>query len=125
MPAFSDIHRMKKILLALLAGLAVLTAVLVVNTYRVAPPAAEVRRADSIPVFDSAAGHLSRALQIRTVSFGDTLPIDTAEFVRFRAFMEETYPRMHASLTRRIFSSVASAMSSSGRVATPPSRPMC
>jgi carboxypeptidase PM20D1 len=100
---FADIQRMKKLFLAILAALVLLLAVLVVNTYRVAAPSTEVKRAESIPVFDSAAGHLSRALRIRTVSFGDTLPIDTAEFVRFRAFMEETYPRLHASLSRRIF----------------------
>lgn len=106
---------MRKLLLALAAGFAVLVAVLLVNTYRVATPSGELRRADSIPVFDSAALHLSRALQIRTVSFGDTLPIDTAEFVRFRAFMEETYPRLHASLPRRVFNGFSYVFEWKGR----------
>jgi carboxypeptidase PM20D1 len=106
---------MRRIVLALAAGLALLLAVLIINTFRGAAPSAELRRADSIPVVDSAAAHLSRALQIRTVSFGDTLPIDTTEFVRFRAFMEETYPRMHATLSRRVFSGFSYVFEWKGR----------
>jgi carboxypeptidase PM20D1 len=52
---------------------------------------------------DSAAIHLSNAIQIKTISKGDTLPIDTAEFVAFRLFLEKSYPLVHQQLTRQIF----------------------
>jgi carboxypeptidase PM20D1 len=55
-------------------------------------------------VSDSAAIHLSQAIQIKTVSFGDTLAIDTSEFIRFRSFLEQTYPLVHQKLNRQIFS---------------------
>ena len=52
---------------------------------------------------DSAALHLSQAIQIKTISFGDTLAIDTAEFTKFRTFLEKSYPNVHAKLERKIF----------------------
>lgn len=52
---------------------------------------------------DSAALHLSQAIQIKTVSFGDTLAIDTAEFIKFRTFLENSYPNVHSKLERKIF----------------------
>lgn len=55
-------------------------------------------------ISDSAALHLSQAIQIKTVSFGDTLPIDTTEFLKFRVFLETTYPTVHQKLPRQIFS---------------------
>lgn len=52
---------------------------------------------------DSAALHLSQAIQIKTISFGDTLAIDTAEFIKFRTFLENSYPKVHSKLERKIF----------------------
>lgn len=52
---------------------------------------------------DSAALHLSQAIQIKTISFGDTLAIDTAEFIKFRTFLENSYPNVHSKLERKIF----------------------
>jgi carboxypeptidase PM20D1 len=52
---------------------------------------------------DSAALHLSQAIQIKTISFGDTLAIDTAEFIKFKTFLENTYPNVHSKLERKIF----------------------
>lgn len=94
----------KKLLLGLFLAVLGLTAVLLYNTFRF-PSAPAPRQALQISgVSDSAALHLSEALQIKTVSFGDTLAIDTAEFVKFRAFLENTYPTVHTQLPRMIFS---------------------
>jgi len=56
----------------------VLVAILLVNTFRFNPSKQENVDAVKINKNDTAALHLSQALQIKTVSFGDTLPIDTA-----------------------------------------------
>lgn len=94
----------KKLLLVLFIAVLGLSAVLLYNTFRF-PSASAPRQALQISgISDSAALHLSEALQIKTVSFGDTLAIDTAEFVKFRAFLENTYPAVHTQLPRMIFS---------------------
>ncbi len=80
-----------------------LVAVLLVNTFRFNPTQQGNVDAITINKYDSAALHLSQALQIKTVSFGDTLPIDTAEFIKFRTFMETTYPLMHQQLEKKSF----------------------
>ncbi|MFN5426543.1 MAG: M20/M25/M40 family metallo-hydrolase [Bacteroidota bacterium] len=97
-------YDMGKILrLFLLAAFLVLIGILVFNTPKQSQPA-NGNSIEQIPAAgDSAAWHLSRALQIKTVSKGDTLPIDTAEFVAFRQFLESSYPLIHRQLQRQIF----------------------
>lgn len=94
----------KRLFFMLFIAILVLSAVLLFNT---------IRFSKTIPVYpsvavtgisDSAALHLSQAIQIKTVSFGDTLPIDTTEFLKFRVFLETTYPTVHQKLPRQIFS---------------------
>ena len=94
---------LKFVFKSLLAVLVVLIAVLLFNTFK---------GNNSIPTYkaevveyknDSAAEHLSKAIQIKTISFGDTLPVDTSEFLKFRAFMETTYPTIHHTLKRENF----------------------
>ena len=80
-----------------------LIAVLLFNTFRFNPASESSKPSVAINKYDSAALHLSQALQIKTVSFGDTLPIDTAEFIKFRTFMETTYPLMHQKLEKKSF----------------------
>ena len=80
-----------------------LIAVLLFNTFRFNPVQQGNIQPLAINKYDSAALHLSQALQIKTVSFGDTLPIDTAEFIKFRNFMETTYPLMHQQLEKKTF----------------------
>jgi len=93
----------KRILFVLLSVLAILLAIVFYNYFQFSktdPPG------QSLPitgVSDSAAQHLSNAIQIKTISFGDTLAVDTAEFLKFRGFMESTYPLMHQKLQRQIF----------------------
>ena len=78
-------------------------AVLLFNTFRFNPASESSKPTIAINKYDTAALHLSQALQIKTVSFGDTLPIDTAEFIKFRTFMETTYPLMHQKLEKKSF----------------------
>ena len=80
-----------------------LIAVLLFNTLRFNPASESSKPSIAINKYDTAALHLSQALQIKTVSFGDTLPIDTAEFIKFRTFMETTYPLMHQKLEKKSF----------------------
>jgi carboxypeptidase PM20D1 len=106
---------MKKILSYLLIAASVLTGILLFNTFRSGGHSSEAVKAVSIPSYDSAAQHLSEAIRIRTVSYGDTLPIDTAQFDDFLAFMERTYPLMHGRLQHRTFNRYSHVFEWKGR----------
>ena len=93
----------KRIFITFGVLLLALMSVLLFNTYRFNPASESSKPSITINKYDSAALHLSQALQIKTVSFGDTLPIDTAEFIKFRTFMETTYPLMHQKLEKKSF----------------------
>ncbi len=49
---------------------------------------------------DAAAAHLSRALTFRTVSSQEADAIPDAEFQGLEQFLDDTYPHVHASLTK-------------------------
>jgi len=80
-----------------------LIVVLVVNTFRGNRVLPKYTVEGSPALNDTAALHLSQAIQIKTISFGDTLAIDTAEFIKFRSFLETSYPNVHAKLARQTF----------------------
>ncbi|MDR1464090.1 MAG: M20/M25/M40 family metallo-hydrolase [Oscillospiraceae bacterium] len=49
-----------------------------------------------------AAAHLSAAIQIPTISYLEDDRVDWAQFRRFHAFLEESYPLLHRTLTREV-----------------------
>lgn len=94
---------LKRFIYLILLVLLGIAAVVLFNTFRFS---GKIPVRQSLPltgISDSAALHLSNAIQIKTVSFGDTLPVDTAEFRKFKAFLETTYPTVHQKLPRLIF----------------------
>ncbi len=94
----------KRIIYLILIAIIGLAAVVLFNTFRFS---GKIPVRQSLPltgISDSAALHLSSAIQIKTVSFGDTLPVDTVEFRKFKAFLETTYPTVHQKLQRQVFS---------------------
>ena len=95
---------LKKIFFILLLAVVGLISVLLFNTFRFKTTKASGKALQISGIGDSVAQHLSEALQIKTISFGDTLAIDTVEFLKFRSFLERTYPMIHAQLPKMIFS---------------------
>lgn len=49
---------------------------------------------------DSVAQHLSRAIQFQTISYQDPEKFDKNEFSALHAYLEETFPEVHNTLTR-------------------------
>ncbi len=80
-----------------------LVVVLLFNTFKDSSSLPKYTVEGTPATNDSAAVHLSQAIQIKTISFGDTLAIDTTEFLKFRKFLETSYPNVHAKLQRQIF----------------------
>jgi carboxypeptidase PM20D1 len=92
---------LKKFFALIAVAAAVLSAILLFNTFRAAPwPHHKAVVAVALP--DSAIAHMSRAIQIATVSPEDTTQIDSVHFIQFRTFLEQAYPILHQQLTRTI-----------------------
>lgn len=98
---------MKKALLILLVLVVALVAVLFINTTRfkslqIVKPDGQ-RRTYSID--DSAVQHLSRAIQINTVSYDDTTIVNQAGFDSFFTFLKTTYAPVFAMVNDTIINS--------------------
>lgn len=94
----------KRIFYFLLLAVIVIIGILLFNTFRFGGSTIRVHETVAVPATSGAAArHLSEAIQIKTISFGDTLAIDTASFTQFRSFMETSYPIIHQKLDRQIF----------------------
>jgi carboxypeptidase PM20D1 len=91
----------KKILIGFGLLLLVFIAVILFNTLSTKPWPAQPadRKQEALP--DSAVQHLSEAVQIATISAGDTSAIDTMAFRAFNTFIERAYPLVHKHLTKK------------------------
>ena len=92
---------MKRLALALLAGLFLLLLIVVLRTLTFSSRQIAVQPAAQSSL-DRAAllQRLSRAVQFRTVSHQDPRQLPAAEFDRFRAFLAESFPLVHKHLDR-------------------------
>ncbi len=94
-----------RIALLAIGVVAVLAIVVAYRTFTFTPPGAaknsSVELAPGVPVDrDRAAEHLADAVRIRTVSHQDRGTNETAEFERFLAWLQATYPAAHAAMSR-------------------------
>ena len=95
---------MRFLFLGLGSILLIIILILLFNTIRFTKELPTHEAKPITGISDSAAIHLSEAIQIKTVSYGQSLPIDTAAFHAFRTFIETTYPLVHQQMERTIFS---------------------
>ncbi|MEY4931183.1 MAG: hypothetical protein RI909_1907 [Bacteroidota bacterium] len=93
---------MKKLFLFLLAGLLVLVAVVLFNTFRMESKQVHVDALPAPEVNPQALQHFQKALSFKTISYGDSSLFDSTQFIGFRDFLETTYPNFHSKLTREI-----------------------
>jgi carboxypeptidase PM20D1 len=93
---------MKKFLLFLFVGLLILIAVLLVNTFTMPSRQSKVEGLQAPEISESALKHFQQALSYKTISYGDSLLFDSAQFIGFRRFLETTYPDFHSKLSREI-----------------------
>jgi carboxypeptidase PM20D1 len=93
----------KKILGFLLIAFIILVVFVLINTFRYSKNIPHRPSLAEDPISDSAIRHMSEAVQIKTISYADTLPVDTAEYLRFRKFLERAYPLLNQKLPRQIF----------------------
>jgi len=91
------------VLYIFLAILALLIAVLLFNTLRSKPEMSTLPKAEPIGIdADKMAQHLSEAVKIKTLSSATMEGVDKDAFLGFHAYLEKTYPKLHAVLKKEI-----------------------
>lgn len=94
---------MKKILLLLVLCLVALCTVLLVNTFRFTSKQVQVQSINALALDQSAlAGRLAQSLRFQTVSYQDTAQFRSEEFKGLHNFLEQSFPRVHSTLTREV-----------------------
>ncbi len=90
---------LKRLALIVVSLLVAIVAVLAFNTVRYTPEVIDnVELANFEFDVETAAKHLSAAVRFET----DSTKPDHPDFVRFREFIEQTYPAVHATMERRL-----------------------
>lgn len=99
---------MRRILLTLVTLCLILLAVMSVRAVMVEDPPAAIPASAPVMVDEGvAAERLAAAVRFATVSFASGAPIDTAAFRGFHAFLETSFPKVHATLTREFVSELS------------------
>ncbi len=94
---------MKKIFAILGALIIVVAAVVIVRTILHAPAPQSSTKIITLDIDAQAvARHMSEAIQFRTVSNQPPTPLDPEAFNGFIAWLEATYPEVHATMTREL-----------------------
>lgn len=93
----------KRLALVLLAALAVLVLAVAANTLRQGSRQVEVAPAPPLAIDGpSVADKLAGAIRIPTIAKLDDPQAGAAEFVKLHAYLQQRFPRVHASLTREL-----------------------
>ncbi len=93
---------MKRLFLVVGAALAALLAVMGFRTVRFAPVHVEVPAAPAFTPLPGAAERLAQAIQIPTISHGDSALRDSAAFRAFRDHLAASFPAASAAMQREI-----------------------
>lgn len=100
------------------ASIVILIVVLMVRTTGLDRPEEPVADRSRVAIdSDGAADRLARMVGLRTISYQDAHP-DTAAFVALHALLAESYPRVHASLTRDVVADLSLLYTWNGADAT-------
>ncbi|MEQ9413818.1 MAG: peptidase, partial [Cyclobacteriaceae bacterium] len=89
---------MKKFFLLLLTLLIVLVGVLFFNTIQFQSKQLDIAGESSPAITELTLENFKNAIRIKTISFGDSIPLDTAQFYGFHRFLASTYPLVHEKL---------------------------
>ncbi|MET0311884.1 MAG: M20 family peptidase [Burkholderiaceae bacterium] len=93
----------KRILLVLLALVGLLVAAVAVNTLRQGSRQLDVPPAPALAVDEKGAGErLAQTLRFKTISSYDDANLNAEEFRKLHAFLEQRYPKVHATLKREV-----------------------
>jgi carboxypeptidase PM20D1 len=90
----------KKVFFLLGFVLLLMIIVVLVNTFRSKPWPVKQENIVLLPIPDSAIQHMSKAVQIPTISISDSSAIDTVAFKAFNSFIDRSYPLVRENLSK-------------------------
>lgn len=93
---------MKRVLLVLAAGFALLVVIAGVRTARYGSDEPAVERAPTIAPLDGAAERLAGAVRFATISHEDSAALDAASFKALHTYLAAQFPRVHSQLRREV-----------------------
>lgn len=94
---------MKKVLYFILTALIILIAVVFVRTFSFKSKQIKADPIEKLAISPLAKTHMSRAIQIKTVSPENESDFDSIQFDLFNAFLKETYPLTDSLLDHQVF----------------------
>lgn len=89
---------MKKIIIALLVIVILISAILLINTLRMSSKQVPAEPVDRISISDDVFQNLSQAIQFQTISFSEDAEPDSAAFFGLHRFLESAFPLTHSQL---------------------------
>ncbi|AMQ55630.1 M20 family peptidase [Algoriphagus sanaruensis] len=89
---------MKKIIIALLVIVILISAILLINTLRMSSKQVPAEPVDRISISDDVFQNLSQAIQFQTISFSEDTEPDSAAFFGLHRFLESAFPLTHSQL---------------------------
>lgn len=93
----------KKIFLSLGLMLALFASLLLVRTFRFNSKQVNVKPIQPIAIDEGAvAARLAQAIRFQTVSYQDEKQVRGEEFLAFHKYLEEIFPKVHATLTKEL-----------------------
>lgn len=93
----------KRVLLVIAALLGLVVAAVAVNTLRQGSRQIDVPPVPPLAIDEKGAGErLAASLRFKTVSSYDDANLNADEFRKFHAFLEQRYPKVHATLKREV-----------------------
>lgn len=95
----------KKLLLVILLVILILLSVILIRTVSFHSKQLQVDPVGAISInTEQIADRLSKAIQFKTISYQDSNQLDKNEFTGLLNYIENTYPNIHANLSREIVS---------------------
>lgn len=90
---------MKKLFLGLIIAIVILVSILLFNTFQLSSKQVAPEPVGKLELSDSVFQNLSKAIQFQTISYSEDAIPDSAAFLGFHRFLQETFPLTHANLT--------------------------
>ncbi len=90
----------KRILLFFTVAIVLLVVIVLFNTFRVQSIQSVYTTNPAPALSQESIRHFQQAVQIKTISFGDSTKLDSSAFLGFQRWLIKTYPLVHANLSK-------------------------
>ncbi len=93
---------LKKILISLVIVIAILASILIINTLTLKPSQSGIASVPPIEVPEIAIERFQKSIPFKTISYIERDRMDTAAFLGFQKYLEESYPIVEETMEKRL-----------------------